>query len=70
MRRGCSTMMIRVEAERGVPAEALEGLRQRGHRVAEPHHPLGGGQAVLIDWEKGTLTGASDPRKDGLALGY
>jgi gamma-glutamyltranspeptidase/glutathione hydrolase len=38
--------------------------------VAEADHPLGGGQAVLIDWRKGTLTGASDPRKDGLALGY
>ena len=27
-------------------------------------------QAVIIDWEKGTLTGASDHRKDGCALGY
>ena len=59
-----------VEAERSVSTEAIEGLRRRGHRTAEPHHPLGGGQVVLIDWEKGTLTGASDPRKDGLALGY
>lgn len=59
-----------VEAERAVPAEAIEGLRRRGHHISEPDHPLGGGQAVLIDWEKGTLTGASDPRKDGLALGY
>jgi gamma-glutamyltranspeptidase/glutathione hydrolase len=58
------------EAERSVPADAVEGLRRRGHQVIEPDHPLGGGQAVLIDWEKGTLTGASDPRKDGLALGY
>ncbi|TJX07714.1 MAG: gamma-glutamyltransferase, partial [Mesorhizobium sp.] len=56
--------------ERNVPTEAIEGLRRRGHAITEPHHPLGGGQAVLIDWEKGTLTGASDPRKDGMALGY
>jgi gamma-glutamyltranspeptidase/glutathione hydrolase len=59
-----------VQAERGVPAEAVEGLLRRGHQVETPDHPLGGGQAVLIDWEKGTLTGGSDPRKDGMALGY
>jgi gamma-glutamyltranspeptidase/glutathione hydrolase len=59
-----------VEAERANAVDAIEGLRRLGHTVVEPHHPLGGGQAVLIDWEKGTLTAASDPRKDGLSLGY
>lgn len=59
-----------VEAERGIQPSAIEGLRRRGHKLTEAAHPLGGGQAVLIDWKKGTLTGASDPRKDGLALGY
>lgn len=59
-----------VSAERSVSAETVEGLRRRGHKVTAPHEPLGGGQLVLVDWEKGTLTGASDPRKDGMALGY
>ena len=59
-----------VEAERGIPADAIAGLRKRGHQVSMPPRPFGGGQLVLIDWDKGTLTGASDPRKDGCALGY
>lgn len=56
--------------ERGVPAASAEGLRRRGHQVETAPEPLGGGQAIRIDWEAGTLTGGSDPRKDGLALGY
>lgn len=59
-----------VLAERGIPAEAIAGLRQRGHQVSIAEEPHGCGQLVLIDWDKGTLTGASDPRKDGCALGY
>ena len=31
---------------------------------------MGGGQAIMIDPVNGTLMGASDPRKDGLAIGY
>jgi gamma-glutamyltranspeptidase/glutathione hydrolase len=31
---------------------------------------MGGGQAIMIDPASSTLMGGSDPRKDGLALGY
>ena len=59
-----------VEAERGIPAAAIAGLQARGHRIVIPPEPHGGGQAILIDWESGTLTAGSDPRKDGCALGW
>jgi gamma-glutamyltranspeptidase / glutathione hydrolase len=60
----------RTLVERGVPASTIEGLTARGHDVGIPATPWGGGQAIRIDWERGTLTGGSDPRKDGAALGY
>ena len=50
-------------------AEIVEGLKKIGHKTTSVVGPLGGGQAIWIDWEKGTLTGGSDPRKDGCALG-
>ena len=56
--------------ESGVPAASVEGLRARGHGTAAPTKPIGGAQAIMIDWQEGTLSGASDPRKDGCALGY
>ncbi len=59
----------RVQAERSLPPAAIAGLQRRGHVVEMANEPLGGGQAILVDWEKGTLTGGSDPRKDGCALG-
>jgi gamma-glutamyltranspeptidase/glutathione hydrolase len=31
---------------------------------------FGGYQGILIDWEHGVLRGATDPRKDGAAVGY
>ena len=58
------------ELEDGVPADIVDGLRKLGHQTAKAATPLGGGQAIWIDWEKGTLTSGSDPRKDGFALGY
>lgn len=59
-----------LEVESSVPEDVIHDLEKLGHRVGPPKDPLGGGQVVLIDWEKQTLTGASDPRKDGCALGY
>jgi len=56
--------------EHSVPEASVAGLRARGHEVVVRERPWGGGQAVAIDWRRGTLTGASDGRKDGCALGY
>src|SRR6202162_1713588 len=58
------------QLEDGVPAAIVEGLKKIGHKTTSVVGPLGGGQAIWIDWDKGTLTGGSDPRKDGCALGY
>jgi gamma-glutamyltranspeptidase/glutathione hydrolase len=59
-----------VQVERGVPQEAVSGLTARGHRVELSPEPLGGGHAIWIDWQSGVLTGGSDPRMDGSAMGY
>ncbi|SPH24136.1 Putative gamma-glutamyltransferase YwrD [Defluviimonas aquaemixtae] len=59
-----------VRLERGYPEATRARLAALGHRVETPNKPLGGGQAILIDHDRGVLWGASDPRKDGCALGY
>lgn len=58
-----------LELETGIAKDVAAALRDRGHTIvlSGPH---GGGQAIRIDWDKGTLEGGSDPRKDGSALGY
>lgn len=58
------------QLEGGIPEATLRGLAALGHKTVRHPDPLGGGQAIWIDWDKGTLTGGSDPRKDGCALGY
>ncbi len=59
-----------LQVERGISPATIEGLEARGHTVREADGALGGGQAILIDRDAGTLVGGSDPRKDGLALGF
>ena len=61
---------LRADQRSIVPADIAEGLKKLGHQTTSVVSPLGGGQAIWIDWDKGTLTGGSDPRKDGCALGY
>ena len=59
-----------LQLERGVSDEVAAELTRRGHKVVRPEKPLGGAQAIWIDHAAGTLTGGSDPRKDGVALGF
>ncbi len=59
-----------VFVESGMAPEVVQGLRERGHRVMFNRGMFGGYQAVLIDWQHGTLSGGTDPRKDGCAAGY
>ncbi|MCA8882922.1 MAG: gamma-glutamyltransferase family protein [Rhodobacteraceae bacterium] len=59
-----------MKVERGYSDAVRADLAERGHRVTIPEVPIGGAQAVRIDHELGILEGASDPRKDGCALGY
>jgi gamma-glutamyltranspeptidase/glutathione hydrolase len=56
--------------EETVPQNVVAGLKRLGHRVERRLMPWGGGQIVVMDRENGVLVGASDPRKDGVALGY
>ncbi|MCE6952494.1 gamma-glutamyltransferase family protein [Cereibacter sphaeroides] len=55
--------------ERGYPDAVRAELAEMGHDVRIPEEPIGGAQAILIGRD-GVLIGASDPRKDGCALGY
>lgn len=59
-----------VEIERNLPSETIRGLLERGHSLRLVATPHGGGQAIRIDRVRGLLTGGSDPRKDGCALGF
>lgn len=57
-----------LKIERGYSEAVRQELGDMGHNVSVPDTPIGGAQAVLIH-ESGVLEGASDPRKDGCALG-
>lgn len=59
-----------LKVERGYPETVRALLAEMGHQIEIPEGPLGGGQAIRIDHARGILVGASDPRKDGCALGF
>lgn len=65
----CFTGVDGLQVERGYPDAVRAKLAEMGHHVSIPDEPIGGCQAIIIGAD-GVLVGASDPRKDGCALGY
>lgn len=59
-----------MSVERGYSDAVRQELADMGHNVIIPTGAIGGAQAIRIDHDAGVLIGASDPRKDGCALGY
>lgn len=55
--------------ERGYNERTVQKLSSLGHTIDQNIGPIGGAQAIKIH-KNGVLEGASDPRKDGSALGY
>ncbi|HEY6806271.1 MAG TPA: gamma-glutamyltransferase [Pyrinomonadaceae bacterium] len=70
--RFMSGKSVLMEDELG--SDVIEKLLGLGHLRAKPpgvlRSSMGGGQAIMVDPVNKTLLGASDPRKDGMALGY
>jgi gamma-glutamyltranspeptidase/glutathione hydrolase len=59
-----------LQVESAIPESVRAALVQRGHKVGEAFGAYGGFQGILIDPRTGVLMGGSDPRKDGLAIGF
>ncbi len=60
----------RVTVEDGISEATFQALAGKGHRLTRSAHGYGGYQAIRIDPETNMLHGASEPRKDGAAIGY
>lgn len=56
--------------ESGIGADVRRALESRGHTLTDGRGAMGGFQGILIDARTGVLWGGSDPRKDGLAIGW
>ena len=58
-----------VALENGIDPEVWADLERMGHTVRESG-PMGGYQAIQIDWDRGVLFGGTDPRKDGTVAAW
>jgi gamma-glutamyltranspeptidase/glutathione hydrolase len=60
-----------LQLESGIPEAVRLALAARGHAIVpNGAGSFGGFQGILIDPRSGVLMGGSDPRKDGLAIGF
>jgi gamma-glutamyltranspeptidase/glutathione hydrolase len=56
--------------ESGIGGNVRKALEARGHVLIDGRGAMGGFQGILIDPRTGVLMGGSDPRKDGVAIGW
>lgn len=63
-----------VYLEKGFSFDEMAALRSKGHKVSpvsgRARAMFGGGQILTRDPQSGVITGGSDARKDGCAMGY
>ena len=61
-----------VALESGIGERVRENLARRGHVLRPSNEPLhfGGGQVILRDPDSGVYIGGSEPRNDGVAVGW
>lgn len=56
--------------ESGFAPDTVQELQRRGHHIGTPDNDFGGYQAIWYDAEKDVYFGATESRKDGVAIGY
>ncbi len=56
--------------ESGVTPDVRAELEARGHTLIDGRGQMGGFQGILIDHDAEVFLGGSDPRKDGVAIGW
>ena len=60
----------KLKIEKSFSNSTIFELSKLGHDIEISEGAIGGGQGIMIDRKEGILIGGSDPRKDGLAIGY
>ena len=61
---------MKYKLEKSISTEIFRELKNLGHNVSYVDNTHGGGQAIYINRQEGTLIGGSDSRKDGCAIAY
>ena len=59
-----------IDLETTIPQNIQDDLVKIGHKVRKAIIPIGGSQAIYLDKVKNVLNAGSDPRKDGMAIGF